>query len=191
MVKGTRRGVVNLKSQLAFLKLFVLLTKLRQILKWINNQLFILNVLLMMPICWRDYKSWCNHICSTPCQHNHHHYVKDSKLSERVQHRFTRLVSKLKKLSCGKRLEYRYLGLWILVERRNRAAYGGPGDIDKKINISYERNTNSFVLTWLAGSLQYYKMYKVFWTTPINDFFVLQTATRTGHAAKLVKTDAV
>ena len=98
----------------------------------------------MMPICWRDYKSWCNHICSTPCQHNHHHYVKDSKLSERVQHRFTRLVSKLKKLSCGKRLEYWYLGLWILVERRNRAAYGGPGDIDKKINISYERNTNSF-----------------------------------------------
>jgi len=52
-----------------------------------------------------------------------------------------------------------YLGLWTLEERRNR-----------------------------ADLLEVLKMYKGLSATPFNDFFVLQSATRTrGHTAKLVK----
>jgi len=47
------------------------------------------------------------------------YYVKDKQLLERVQHRFTRMFSELKKLSYEKRLCK--LQLWSLEERRNRA----------------------------------------------------------------------
>ena len=47
------------------------------------------------------------------------HYQKDKQLLERVQHRFTRLFSELRKLCYNDRL--RRLGLWSLEERRNRA----------------------------------------------------------------------
>jgi len=67
------------------------------------------------------------------------------------------MVPKLKKLSYEKRLKY--LGLWTLEERRNR-----------------------------ADLLEVFSMYKGLSTTPFNSFFVLQTTTRTrGHTAKLVK----
>ena len=56
-------------------------------------------------------------------QHTHWFYLvnrgKESKLLERVQHRYTRMVPKLKKLSYEQRLEY--LGLCTLEKRRNRA----------------------------------------------------------------------
>ena len=47
------------------------------------------------------------------------YYVKDRSLLERVQHRFTRTVPRLKNLSYEKRLEH--LGLCTLEERRNHA----------------------------------------------------------------------
>ena len=46
-------------------------------------------------------------------------YVKDKELLERVQHRFTRFFTELRKLEYTERL--RRLGLWTLEERRNRA----------------------------------------------------------------------
>jgi ribonuclease P/MRP protein subunit RPP40 len=47
------------------------------------------------------------------------HYTKDKKLLEKVQQRFTKLISGLQNLSYENRLEK--LGLWTLEERRNRA----------------------------------------------------------------------
>jgi len=49
----------------------------------------------------------------SPCYH------KDKSLIERVQHRFTRMISGFSKLPYCERLER--LGLWSLEERRNRA----------------------------------------------------------------------
>jgi len=46
-------------------------------------------------------------------------YVKDKKLLERIQHRFTRMIPELKNLPYLKRLEE--LKLWTLQERRTRA----------------------------------------------------------------------
>ena len=46
-------------------------------------------------------------------------YAKDKQILERVQHRFTRMLPKLKKLDYSDRLEE--LKLWTLEERRNRA----------------------------------------------------------------------
>ena len=47
------------------------------------------------------------------------HYQKDKKLLEKVQHRFTRMITSLKSLQYEARLQE--LGLWTLEERRNRA----------------------------------------------------------------------
>ena len=47
------------------------------------------------------------------------HYVKDKVQLERIQHRFTRMIPKLKTMPYDKRLEN--LGLWTLEERHNRA----------------------------------------------------------------------
>ena len=47
------------------------------------------------------------------------YYVKDKKLLERVQHRFTRMFEKLRDMEYAARLEV--LRLWSLEERRNRA----------------------------------------------------------------------
>ncbi len=47
------------------------------------------------------------------------HYLKDKYLLERIQHRFTRMIPRLKELSYENRLAR--LGLWTLEERRNRA----------------------------------------------------------------------
>ena len=47
------------------------------------------------------------------------HYQKDKKLLEKVQHRFTRMITSLKWLQYEARLQE--LGLWTLEERRNRA----------------------------------------------------------------------
>ena len=47
------------------------------------------------------------------------HYLKDKKLIERIQHRFTRMIPSLKGLLYDKRLKA--LGIWTLEERRNRA----------------------------------------------------------------------
>ena len=46
-------------------------------------------------------------------------FINNSNLLEWVQHKFTRMVPKLKQLSYEQRLEY--LGLWTLEEKRNRA----------------------------------------------------------------------
>jgi len=45
------------------------------------------------------------------------HYVKDKQMLEKVQRRFTRMFTHLKKLPYEVRLEE--LGLWSLEERRN------------------------------------------------------------------------
>ena len=47
------------------------------------------------------------------------HYAKDKKTLERIQHRFTKLIPGLQRLTYAERLEK--LGLWTLEERRNRA----------------------------------------------------------------------
>ena len=47
------------------------------------------------------------------------HYVKDKALLEKIQHRFTRILPTLRKLTYEERLQR--LGLWSLEERRNRA----------------------------------------------------------------------
>jgi hypothetical protein len=47
------------------------------------------------------------------------HYVKDKTLLEKVQHRFTRMIPRLKQLEYSTRLDA--LNLWTLEERRNRA----------------------------------------------------------------------
>jgi len=47
------------------------------------------------------------------------HYNKDKSLLERMQHRFTRLFTHLRKLPYEERLNH--LGLWTLEEIRNRA----------------------------------------------------------------------
>jgi len=47
------------------------------------------------------------------------HYQKDKKLLEKVQHRFTRMITSLKSLQYEAKLQK--LGLWTLEERRNRA----------------------------------------------------------------------
>jgi len=47
------------------------------------------------------------------------HYKKDKQLLERVQHRFTRMLSGLKSLEYDDQLKT--LGIWSLEERRNRA----------------------------------------------------------------------
>jgi len=69
--------------------------------------------------CWLLYKSlvrphveYCTPMWST-C------YQKDKILIERVQHRYTRMIPVISKLTYHKRLEL--LGLWSLKERRNRA----------------------------------------------------------------------
>jgi len=46
------------------------------------------------------------------------HYQTDKKLLEKVQHRFTRMITSLKSLQYEARLQK--LGLWTLEERRNR-----------------------------------------------------------------------
>jgi len=60
----------------------------------------------------RPHVEYCTPVWS-PC------YQKDMILIERVQHRFTRMISGFSKLSYYKRLEL--FGLWSLEERRNRA----------------------------------------------------------------------
>ncbi len=47
------------------------------------------------------------------------YYVKDKDQLEKIQHRFTRMIPKLKELPYEERLVQ--LGLWSLEERRNRA----------------------------------------------------------------------
>jgi len=47
------------------------------------------------------------------------HYQKDKKLLEKVQHRFTGMITSVKSLQYEARLQK--LGLWTLEERRNRA----------------------------------------------------------------------
>ena len=47
------------------------------------------------------------------------HYTKDKELLERVQHRFTRMIKKVRDKDYLDRLKE--LNLWTLEERRNRA----------------------------------------------------------------------
>jgi len=46
-------------------------------------------------------------------------YKKDSKMIERIQHRFTKMIPGLENMEYAQRI--RKLGLWTLEERRNRA----------------------------------------------------------------------
>ena len=61
----------------------------------------------------RPYLKFCTSVSSL------YYYNKDKQLLERVQHRFTRMISGLRRLPYHKRLEA--LDLWSLEERRNRA----------------------------------------------------------------------
>ena len=47
------------------------------------------------------------------------HYIKDNDILERIQHRFTRLIPGMQKLTYVERLDK--LNLWTLEERRNRS----------------------------------------------------------------------
>jgi len=60
----------------------------------------------------RPHLEYCICAWSPRCQ-------KDKKLLEKVQHRFTRMITSLKSLQYQARLQK--LGLWTLEERRNRA----------------------------------------------------------------------
>jgi len=74
-----------------------------------KNQEVLMNLYKSMV---RPHLEYCSTVWSP-------HYVKDKLMLEKVQRRFTRMFSHLKKLPYEARLEE--LGLWSLEERRNRA----------------------------------------------------------------------
>ena len=74
-----------------------------------KNQEVLMNLYKSMV---RPHLEYCSTVWSP-------HYVKDKQMLEKVQRRFTRMFTHLKKLPYEARLEE--LGLWLLEERRNRA----------------------------------------------------------------------
>ena len=83
------------------------------------------------------------------------HYVKDKKMLERVQRRFTRMVPGLRGLDYGnKRLER--LGLLTLEERRNRSDLVELFKISKGLYTAIPWDLFFFVITktdWKTGIL--------------------------------------
>ena len=85
------------------------------------------------------------------------YYMKDKELIEKVQHRFTKMIPLLKEKSYQDRI--RYLGLWTLEERRNR-----------------------------ADLIEVYKILNGLTTVSARTFFEINITGRTrGHSLKLVK----
>jgi len=81
----------------------------------INRTIVTKNSHIMTKLCKslvRPHMEYCTAIWSPS-------YVKDKELIEKLQHRFTKMITEVKNLSYADRLVK--LGLWILEERRNRS----------------------------------------------------------------------